>query len=1044
MAPLVVSRSNEETRAVGNLFSGLNFFLIQRLPQRSVFIQRIEANGGRVVRLEKQADHVIADPYRKDSPPGSISYKFIDESIRHGELQDPTDHLAGPAQGAVREVGSGVPGKGTRTPFTAEDDRVLWQWVQQRKAQGGLVKGNEIYKQLEAHNPRHTAQSWRDRYIKKLMDRPPAGVEVTVAANAPPSPPTAQDEQEEIPERQATPTRKSTSPKKKRKQTTPDSGFTDADLEMLITHAHQIERIPEDNVEDAWNEWVKKERPDHSPQAWRTFYEDKVRATYYERKAAGKIVEPVEEETPDTPSTRDGTKNDDDEVQGPLANLGRKTSPVPAETPIRPRSSSSQKRKRETPTPRAKTTYGHKKQKHDDSGVFAQADSDEEPVGEIRQPETRSQTKTPTQKPSPPRPSTQTIEIPEDDDDDGVEQAQAQDKLEAHKANSAAEIESHQVHHLEPNVVIPASETSREAQTLFDEEVLGIPRAEVPKDASTSNFLTSEVNREADQQLGRESRERESDRLEEDGDDDNPLPSSRMLLSEAGDGIRDVHMADLSADVLEPEGLALTEANLASQQAQHKEQLLRGTDLVEDDEDDEEAQNTYIRFLQDVTHQHSPTVDRQTARPQPQVDVDIEDDEPELPAVPVQLNVDALAADALPPSSQQDIEDVLEDVSHWPDSPKRSERPVVPQVQDESAAFETQVAYPKLPSEPLEVTQLEEQQDHWSQRPPPAEVVYPSLPAQVADSTEKRQAHEQEVAPSPSAAGTSPELLDKEDSYVLIDDVSLPTDPQRGDAEDEIDLSMPEPEGGWDLPSSPAKAFGSQARQPSPRQDLDPVGSEPEGNEQLNEDEDVPEPAPIEQDVEDEEMMVPKQPDVADISPSSSSSSAKSSEPQASVNHANSWRALETQDIVNAETQQVDLDMPPPPDSDEESDDLPSSPPDGATFESQRNLAETQQLSDEDLSSYIDTKVVYGYKEDSIIRALKFTSMRPELAELVLLEEKLGKGPPDDVAGVWSEGEDEAIESGDAARIKKVEDKHGWEEIVARMQFLQTWREEDD
>ena len=60
------------------------------------------------------------------------------------------------------------------------------------------MKGNEIYKQLEAENPRHTYQAWRDRYIKKLKDKPPAGVEVTVAANPPPSPPTAQDKQEEI------------------------------------------------------------------------------------------------------------------------------------------------------------------------------------------------------------------------------------------------------------------------------------------------------------------------------------------------------------------------------------------------------------------------------------------------------------------------------------------------------------------------------------------------------------------------------------------------------------------------------------------------------------------------------------------------------------------------------------------------------------------------------------------------------------------------------------------------------------------------------
>ena len=57
----------------------------------------------------------------------------------------------GEPQGTVRTVGSAtIPKKGTRTPFTAEDDRVLFEWVTSFEAQGGAILGNKIYEQLAA------------------------------------------------------------------------------------------------------------------------------------------------------------------------------------------------------------------------------------------------------------------------------------------------------------------------------------------------------------------------------------------------------------------------------------------------------------------------------------------------------------------------------------------------------------------------------------------------------------------------------------------------------------------------------------------------------------------------------------------------------------------------------------------------------------------------------------------------------------------------------------------------------------------------------
>ncbi|TKA79603.1 hypothetical protein B0A55_03363 [Friedmanniomyces simplex] len=275
MAPLVVSHTIGNTPAVGGLFNGLAFFLLQRLPSRSSYVDRLQTNGGRVVKVEAQATHIIADHLRPGCPPGSISYTFIDAAIKDGVLPDPKDHLAGPAPGTVREVGStSAPGKQTRTAFTAEDDRVLWQWVERARSEGGRVKGNEIYKQLEAENSRHTFQAWRDRYIKKLMDKPPAGVEVKVAASAPASLPDAPDEEEEE---------------------EVSAGFSKGDFEYLTAEAANILAIGEDMVDEAWQAFANA-YPGHTDEEWRAYWEEKVLPAFKETPAYHEAIAGVERE----------------------------------------------------------------------------------------------------------------------------------------------------------------------------------------------------------------------------------------------------------------------------------------------------------------------------------------------------------------------------------------------------------------------------------------------------------------------------------------------------------------------------------------------------------------------------------------------------------------------------------------------------------------------------------------------------------------------------------------------------------------------------
>lgn len=146
----VVYTSHAADQAIhGQLFAGKTFWIGQRTPQRSVYVTKVRSNGGDVVPLEKNADYLICDHLKNDGPPGGISYEFIDYSIRHGELVDPDRFLVGATRGTVRDVSSLRPTKHTRTPFSTQDDAILWMWVKRCKEERAHTMGNEIYKQLE-------------------------------------------------------------------------------------------------------------------------------------------------------------------------------------------------------------------------------------------------------------------------------------------------------------------------------------------------------------------------------------------------------------------------------------------------------------------------------------------------------------------------------------------------------------------------------------------------------------------------------------------------------------------------------------------------------------------------------------------------------------------------------------------------------------------------------------------------------------------------------------------------------------------------------
>lgn len=295
----------------GELFQGIKFCFLQRVPLRTQWIGHVESNGGEIVKLEKQADIVIADHARKNCPTGSISWTYIRDSVQKGVLEDLDDHRAGPLSYIAREVGSGAPTRQGRTTFTAEDDRVLMDWVVMAERAGLSTKGNEIFKQLEAKNNRHTFQSWRDRWIKYVQFYArPSGLDTTQSnggsakTNTKPNPQKSRmpssskspDHSRHIPPPlQAT----ASSPRpvdssfssepvgniRSSRMKVPDSSqpnpwvarstggmnFTEEEVQLLLNVYDDIVNIDEDKAIDAWAAWAVT-YPTHTPQEWRNYF----------------------------------------------------------------------------------------------------------------------------------------------------------------------------------------------------------------------------------------------------------------------------------------------------------------------------------------------------------------------------------------------------------------------------------------------------------------------------------------------------------------------------------------------------------------------------------------------------------------------------------------------------------------------------------------------------------------------------------------------------------------------------------------------------
>ncbi|KAI6790075.1 hypothetical protein KC361_g8152 [Hortaea werneckii] len=1192
MAQIVMSHANGDSPAIGGLFEGLSFFLVQRLPSRSHFVDTIKANGGRVVKLEQQADYVIADHVRKDCPPGSISYTLIDSAIRNGAVPDAEEHRAGPPVGAIRDVASSVPGKQTRRAFTAEDDRVLWQWVQKAEEQGGSVKGNDIYKHLEAHNPRHTFQAWRDRYIKKLMGNPPAGC---ARSSASPAASKAQDGHKSASEGQrrarATETQEGTPedpleskdngvehkefklPRSSQqalarpapsqsptKLGVPAPEFDETDFEALMGEADDIYRLHKSQVRDAWKAWADA-FPKHSAKRWRTFWEHEVKPEYLRRLEAEENGEPSSDAEQVT-ETKDLKRKRSAEEQTSAEAPKAKTRP-----PASPKNGADDFSKRER---------------------VDSYDSRHEP--EIQQPSMALL-----------RPIS--IASTEEDQEDArarqngalgglpmeVGVAQQSDLLTS-EANRAAEQQLRLENDSE------SAETSDIRQKGGDKDLVPEPsqrgengfqgdardveanddfRAVSQPQPGNTSAQNSSIDQEANAGLhARISMKgngfgQHDDEVEVEGSDsasqslnsqvaqdENVVISNHLVEDgEAEDGLRSNGMIDPDLT-----GDPLTEANLASQHALQKGQQLRGVDLPEDEQDQD--QTDFATYLQNLVPQDQSEAAQEQANDGEKSGLAISKgpqgkdqgfaadhlqnlfntgkapehlpsgthakpaDGSSLPREVEEMidqptyTYNETVPEEIPLSSQQEIYDAIETNLHWPSSPDEMHREESSQKtsQNLSMAFETQIQHPRLPSEEPEAEGQADDEMFMAQ-PPINTGLYFSSPVK-----EK---------------GGPDDFHDRIDRGETPETRNADEEEGQGAREGYIDLSIAEPDGGFEL-SSPIRSTATE-RQESIKGQHAPVahvdgkhastGFDENGTagDEFGSSHHAPNVEAEDNDNDDDMRMEQEVPtalgqETIEVSSTSSRSSSPPEEaeeerdvdPQVANARQSRPNPPDTQEILDAETQKPDFDMPLPPDSQEENDqdleeeDLPEDPltwrpppetpgsaaqqqqqrlsaPDARTPTSARRLREqparedggpgvpsssqpprrrtshlpppsrssaqpprrpvtrtsnSQPLStDPEIETFLTTmQVRYACADSAAIAALKCTSMRPDLAELVVLEGKAGRGLPDDIPGVWSEEEDRALEGGDARLLRRVEMKQGWEEVMARLEFLGEWR----
>lgn len=137
----------------------MNIFISLECPSRSTFVKMVQVRPpplssnhadtakdrrGKIVITEKGADVCIGDHMKRKSP-GFVSYHWIEECCKNGQVVDTELHAITVNTPAIRSGGTGGMRTVRRNEFTADEDRMLLEYVKSQAAVNKPISGFAPY-----------------------------------------------------------------------------------------------------------------------------------------------------------------------------------------------------------------------------------------------------------------------------------------------------------------------------------------------------------------------------------------------------------------------------------------------------------------------------------------------------------------------------------------------------------------------------------------------------------------------------------------------------------------------------------------------------------------------------------------------------------------------------------------------------------------------------------------------------------------------------------------------------------------------------------
>jgi len=318
------------------------------------------------------------------------------------------------------------------------------------------------------------------------------------------------------------------------------------------------------------------------------------------------------------------------------------------------------------------------------------------------------------------------------------------------------------------------------------------------------------------------------------------------------------------------------------------------------------------------------------------------------------------------------------------------------------------------------------------------------LPRSASPKRQKRghlQAKPLEIASTPENSPRRPDLDAELQLTGRTDDAILnPDDSESGAESSESDDNAIFDDCLLGRPASPTLSSPSRTipnTQPSPRRSTQAVFNDPTQFIDLE----IPDP----EGGWDEDVETPLSPEELDPN------SQLVDSPPAIVIPETQADLPDTQALLDSRTQMPDFSIAEPDGGWDSLDLIPSSPPPMPGQHSSPPPPPTKAPSPDPkklragLYTWIEIQITAGFPLENLIAALKATSNNLELAKLVLkYMTRKGRGRiPSNEKGIWTEDDDEDLESTDARRIEKVQAKHGAAVCDVRLAFLHVYRQSE-